>query len=221
MVYNVTILEAEFVTHDVVRLTVEKPEGYSFEPGQATDVAIDRDGWRDELRPFTFTSLTDADALEFVIKVYPDHDGVTNQIGKLAKGDKLLIDDAWGAIKYTGPGVFIAGGAGVTPFIAILRDLQRKGDLTGHCLIFSNRTEKDIILRDELEAMGGLRCIFTVTDEDSSPLAHGIVDKDFLKKHVSDFSQAFYVCGPPKMNDAVTGILEELGADPDSVVLED
>lgn len=221
MAESVAILETERVTHDVVRLTVDRPDGYSFEPGQATDVAIDRDGWRDEQRPFTFTSLADADTLEFVIKIYPDHDGVTDRIGALSKGDRLLIGDAWGAIQYKGPGVFIAGGAGVTPFIAILRDLQRRGDLTGQCLIFSNRTEKDIILRDEFEAMDGLRCIFTVTDDESSPLAHGIVDKDFLKKHVSDFSQAFYVCGPPKMNEAVTGILQELGADPDSVVLED
>lgn len=221
MAKSVTILETERVTHDVVRLTVEKPDGYAFEPGQATDVAIDRDGWREEQRPFTFTSLTDADHLEFVIKLYPDHDGVTEQIGKLEKGDKLLIDEAWGAIQYKAPGVFIAGGAGVTPFIAILRDLQRKGELKGQRLIFSNRTEKDIILREEFEAMDGLECIFTVTDEDSSPLASGMVDTEFLKKHVDDFGQAFYVCGPPKMIEAVTGILKDLGADPDSVVLED
>ncbi|MFX4219780.1 MAG: FAD-binding oxidoreductase [Thalassobaculum sp.] len=221
MAQSVTILDTAPVTHDVVRLTVEKPEGYSYEPGQATDVAIDRDGWRDEQRPFTFTSLTDADHLEFVIKVYPDHDGVTEQIGKLKKGDKLLIDDAWGAIQYKAPGVFIAGGAGVTPFIAILRDLERKGELKGQRLIFSNRTERDIILRDEFEAMAGLDCIFTVTDQDASPLALGMVDKEFLKSHVDDFSQAFYVCGPPKMIEAVTGNLKDLGADPDSVVLED
>jgi predicted ferric reductase len=30
----------------------------------------------------------------------------------------------FGAIEYKGEGVFIAGGAGVTPFIAILRQLQ-------------------------------------------------------------------------------------------------
>ena len=221
MAHSVAILNTENVTHNVVRLTVEKPDGYEYTPGQATDVALDRDDWRDEQRPFTFTSLTDADHLEFTIKVYPDHDGVTEQIGKLQKGDRLLIDEPWGAIQYKGPGAFIAGGAGVTPFIAILRDLQRKGEMNGQKLIFSNSTERDIILREEFEGMDGLECLFTVTDQDDSPLARGMVDKDFLKKHVDDFSQEFYVCGPPKMIDSVTDDLKALGADPDSVVLED
>ncbi len=221
MAHSVAVLSTENVTHNVVRLTVEKPEGYDYKPGQATDVALDRDDWRDEQRPFTFTSLTDADHLEFTIKVYPDHDGVTEQIGKLKKGDRLLIDDPWGAIQYKGPGVFVAGGAGVTPFIAILRDLQRKGELKGQTLIFSNSTERDIILREEFEGMDGLDCLFTVTDQDDSPLARGMVDRDFLKKHVRDFGQDFYVCGPPKMIESVTDDLKALGADPDSVVLED
>jgi hypothetical protein len=221
MAHSVAVLSTENVTHNVVRLTVEKPEGYDYKPGQATDVALDRDDWRDEQRPFTFTSLTDADHLEFTIKVYPDHDGVTEQIGKLKAGDRLLIDDPWGAIQYKGPGVFVAGGAGVTPFIAILRDLQRKGEVKDQKLIFSNSTERDIILRGEFEAMDGLDCLFTVTDQDDSPLARGLVDRDFLKAHVNDFAQEFYVCGPPKMIEAVTEDLKALGADPDSVVLEE
>ena len=88
-------------------------------------------------------------------------------------------------------------------------------------LIFSNNTERDIILREEFEAMDGLDCLFTVTDQDDSPLARGLVDRDFLKTHVNDFAQEFYVCGPPKMIEAVTEDLKALGADPDSVVLEE
>jgi ferredoxin-NADP reductase len=221
MAHSVSILSTEKITHNVIRIALEKPQGYTYTPGQATDVALDRDGWRDEQRPFTFTSLTDADHLEFTIKVYEDHDGVTEQIGTLQKGDRLLIAEPWGAIRYKGPGVFVAGGAGVTPFIAILRDLQRKGALTGQRLILSNRTERDIILRDEFEAMPGLDCLFTVTDQKDSPLARGRVDRTFLKTHAADFSQDFYVCGPPKMIDSVTDDLKALGADPDSVTLED
>ena len=126
-----------------------------------------------------------------------------------------------GAIKYKGPGVFVAGGAGVTPFIAILRDLQAKGRLAGNRLIFSNKTERDIILRDEFEAMDGLDCLFTVTDQPDSALARGLVDRDFLGRHVTDFSQDFYVCGPPKMVESVSEDLEALGAEPDSMVFED
>src|SRR4051812_30264459 len=121
----VKVLKTESLTHDVKRITVEKPAGYHFEPGQATEVAINKPEWKSERRPFTFTSLNDSKTLEFTIKVYDDHQGVTQQIGKLKPGDELLIHDVWGAVTYKGPGVFIAGGAGITPFIAIFRQLEK------------------------------------------------------------------------------------------------
>ena len=221
MTTSVKIISTSDVTHDVRQLILEKPDGYEFEPGQATDVAIDKDGWREEERPFTFTSLTSAPHLEFVIKIYPDHDGVTEQIGNLDAGDHLLIGEPWGAITYKGPGVFIAGGAGITPFLAIFKNLEAEGDLAGNRLIFSNKTERDIIMREQLESMTGLDCLFTVTDQPESSLAAGQIDRSFLEQHVSDFSQRFYLCGPPPMMEALTEILGELGANADSVILED
>lgn len=221
MSHKIEVLDIEEVTHDVRKLTVEKPEGFVFEPGQATDVAIDKADWRDEKRPFTFTSLNEWPTLEFTIKVYPDHDGVTEQIGQLKKGDSLIIDDPWGTIEYEGSGVFIAGGAGVTPFIAILRGLHEKKQLAGNRLMFSNKTGTDIILRDEFEAMDGLDCLFTVTDQPDSELARGMIDKSFLKQHLDDFSQNFYVCGPPEMVEAISGHLKDLGADPDGITFEE
>jgi ferredoxin-NADP reductase len=220
MAHKVRILETGDVTHNVRRFKFERPKGFEFEPGQATEVAIDRDGWREEKRPFTFTGLKDWDHLEFTIKIYPDHDGVTKELGNLSAGDTLLIDDAWGTITYKGKGTFIAGGAGVTPFIAILRDLADRGEIAGHKLIFSNQTERDIILRDEWFAMEGLDCLFVITDEPSSGLPHGPVDKDFLRRHVSDFDQHFYVCGPDQMVEDIKGALAELGADADALVFE-
>lgn len=118
---KVRIKAAEYVTHNVRRFDVDKPSGFTFEPGQATEVSIDKDGWRDEKRSFTFTALPEWDDLQFTIKIYPDHHGVTEQLGKLEVGDALILDEPWGTIQYKGPGTFIAGGAGITPFIAILR----------------------------------------------------------------------------------------------------
>jgi hypothetical protein len=221
MTHTVRILSVSDVTHNVRRLRVEKPEGYAFVPGQATEVAIDHDRWREEKRPFTFTSLNHWPDLEFTIKIYPDHGGVTEQIGRLEEGDRLIIDEPWGAIEYRGKGCFIAGGAGVTPFIAIIRDLKEKGELAGNMLIFSNLTERDIILRSEFEAADGLECLFLVTDQPDSPLASGMIDKSFLQTHIGDFDQEFYVCGPPKMVEEISRDLEELGAKPDAITFEE
>ncbi|MDN2566167.1 FAD-binding oxidoreductase [Aquibium sp. A9E412] len=221
MPHSVRILDTEMVTHNVRRFRLERPQGYDFTPGQATEVAIDRDGWREEKRPFTFTGLTDDPQLEFTIKIYPEHEGVTDALGRIAAGEALLIDAPWGTIRYKGPGTFIAGGAGLTPFIAILRDLARRGEIAGNRLVFSNKTEADIIMRETWEAMDGLDTLFVVTDEPESPLSGGPVDRDFLERHVADFGQRFYVCGPDKMVADITSALKALGADPDGLVFEE
>ena len=223
MPHTIKILEVEEVTHDVKKFTLEKPDGYTFTPGQATEVSIDKEGWREEKRPFTFTSLNEDEHLEFVIKIYPDHNGVTEQIGELKKGDSFIIGDAWGAIQYKGEGVYLAGGAGVTPFISILRDLNKKGEIGRNTLIFSNTTDRDIILQEEFEEMLGDQCINVITDEPTEDhiFLDGYIDKEFLDSHIDDFSQPFYVCGPDPFNKSMIRHLKELGADPDALVFEE
>jgi ferredoxin-NADP reductase len=220
MTHTVEIRNIEDITHNVKQFTFTKPDGFTFEPGQATDVSIDKDGWREDKHPFTFTALPGWDDLQFTIKIYPERHGLTEQIGRLAVGDRFLIEDAWGTIQYRGKGTFIAGGAGVTPFIAILRNLQAKGEIAGHRLIFSNHTSSDIILKDEFDAMEGLDTLYVLTSENDPRFAHGRIDKAFIEEHVQDFSQNFYVCGPDGMVEDINGALKELGADPEGLVFE-
>src|SRR5665647_186954 len=66
----VQILSTENVTHNVKHFKLSKPDSYHFTPGQATDIVINLPGWKEERRPFTFTSLNDWDYLEFTIKIY-------------------------------------------------------------------------------------------------------------------------------------------------------
>src|SRR4029078_1262748 len=195
----VKIISIEPVTHNVKHFRVEKPNGYKFTPGQATEVAINKPRWKEERRPFTFTSLNAWDHLEFTIKIYSDHDGVTNQLGQLKTGDELMLHDVWGAIQYKGEGTFIAGGAGVTPFIAIFRQLQKDNELGKNKLIFSNKTSKDIILEDEFTAMLGDKFINTLTHDDVPGYDHHRIDEEYLKEKINAFDQKFYVCGPDEM----------------------
>ncbi|MEO6396228.1 MAG: flavodoxin reductase [Devosia sp.] len=222
MQHSVKILDIADVTHNVRRYRLEKPPGYTFAPGQATEVSLDEDGWRDKKHPFTFTALADDPNLEFTIKSYfaTGGDGVTERLYNYTPGRSLILRDVWGTITYRGPGVFIAGGAGVTPFIAILRDLHHHRKMAGHTLIASNRTEADIILRDDFEAMRGLETIWTVTDQPDSPLLHDRIDAAFLEKHISDFEQNFYLCGPDDMVKQLRGTLKELGASVENVTWE-
>jgi ferredoxin-NADP reductase len=220
MKHTVKITHIRPVTHNVQEYKIEKPEGYTFIPGQATDVAINQDKWKDEKRPFTFTSLPEDDYLEFVIKSYSDHDGVTNRFSKLEEGDELNLEDAWGAIEYKGKGVFIAGGAGVTPFIGIFKSLEAQGKVHGNSLIFANKTGKDVILEAYFRDLLGENFISILEKEQLSGHDQGRIDKEYLKKNIHDFSQHFYICGPDKMVQAISESLEELGAKTDGIIFE-
>lgn len=216
--YPVKILGKTQVTHNVCRFTVEKPEGFDYEPGQATDIALDKEGWREEKHPFTFTNLPEENYLEFTIKIYDDHDGVTHNLDQLKEGDTILLHDIWGAITYKGTGVFIAGGAGVTPFIAILRSLKKKAALEGHTLIFGNQTEADIIDRDSFNVMLGDNFINILSKEKKQGCDYGRIDEAYLKEKITDFDQWFYICGPDEMVESVQKALQNLGAS--NVVVE-
>jgi hypothetical protein len=216
----VKIISVELVTHDVKRFTIQKPEGYKFKPGQATEVSINTPDFENEKRPFTFTSLKNNDYLEFTIKIYDSHNGVTKELGKLKHGDELIIGDVWGAIEYKGEGVFIAGGAGVTPFLAILKQLQVENKIANNKLIFTNKFEKDIILKKEFNEMLGKNFINTLTDEKKEEYENGRIDYAFLKEKIDNFKQHFYVCGPPQFVTAISEALAQLGAKTDAIVFE-
>lgn len=218
--YIVKVLKIEKVTHDVIKFTVEKPKGYSFVPGQATDVAINKENFRNENRPFTFTGMNEWKNLEFTIKIYNDHNGITKELGKLKPGDELVLHEVWGAINYKGMGVFIAAGAGITPFIAILRDLKQKNKLMGNKLIFSNKTSGDIILKNEFFEMLGGNFVNVLTREKNNKFRFGRINEAFLKEEITNLDQNFYICGPDKFVRDINSILVNLGAKPDSVVFE-
>jgi ferredoxin-NADP reductase len=216
----VKIISIEHVPHDVKRFRVEKPAGYSFIPGQATEVSINTTALRNEKRPFTFTCLNSASYLEFTIKIYSSRNGVTNELGKLKTGDELILRDVWGAISYKGKGVFIAGGAGVTPFISIFRDLQTRNEVSGNMLIFANKTKADIILEQEFKLLLGKAFVNILSDERADGYFHGIISESFLRDTIADLNTRFYVCGPPPMMDAVLKQLANLGVGENFITLE-
>lgn len=219
--HTITLKKITYLNHNVVQLKVTKPENYTFIPGQATDVAILKDGWTDKKRPFTFTSLPSENELEFTIKVYGSHDGVTKQIGKFENGDKLLIGEPFGAIQYKGSGIFLAGGAGITPFLPILKKLESENKAFGHQLLFANKKEKDIFLQKRLSEILGDDFINFLSEEDKDDYEHGHINADMIKENSNTLKQFFYVCGPPKMIEHIIDELNSLGVDTELIVTED
>lgn len=187
------------VTHDVLRILTSKPSGFDFVPGQAANLAINKSGWRREERPFTFTNLPTDNSLEFTIKTYPEHEGVTNELLQLKQDDGLVLHEVFGAIAYKGEGVFIAGGAGITPFISIFRNLKARNEIGNNMLVFANKTKADIILESEFEQLLGDKFVNILSDEQIEGYQFGRISEEFLKSIVTDFDKQFYICGPPSM----------------------
>ena len=217
---QVKIISIEPLTQDVLKIVAEKPAALNFQPGQAVDVSINQPGWEEELRPFTFTSLPNDETIEFTIKTYPAHKGVTNQLRTLQKGDELLIHDVFGDINYKGEGIFIAGGAGVTPFIAILKQLEKEHKIGNNKLIFANKTTADIILKDRFSQLLGDHFINILSDEKTETYAYGHISADLIKKYSDGSTNYFYLCGPDPMMQAVERQLSSLGISEDHIVKE-
>lgn len=221
MEYTVSILMKEFVTHNVRRFVVEKPPSFRFIPGQATDCTIDLPGWKDKKTPFTFTSLNKDKVLEFTIKGYPEREGVTKELHGLEPGARLIIRKPFGTINYHGKGIFLARGAGITPFLAIFRQLQLDGILTSNSLFFSNKTSRDVIVEKELRDMFGPELVLVLTEEEKEGYEHGKIDRTFLRRRIKDFSCYFYLCGPKLFVKSMKDTLEDLSADPKKIILEE
>ncbi|MBI3233217.1 MAG: flavodoxin reductase [Bacteroidetes bacterium] len=218
--YIVKIKSIKKVTHDVLQIVTEKPKNYNFVSGQATEVSINKDNWRNKRNPFTFTCLPDKNFLEFTIKTYPERKGVTNELLSLTQGDELILHEVFGTINYKGEGVFIAGGAGVTPFISILRYLESKKKIDNNKLIFANKTEGDIIYKQEFENLFGENFINILSDEKVEKYFYGRITEDFLKENIGRTDQYFYVCGPPPMIETVEQQLTHLEVNKNYIIKE-
>jgi len=78
----------------------------------------------------------------------------------LKEGEELIIRDVWGAIAYKGEGYFIGGGAGITPFVAILRQLYDDGSSKTISFSFPTRQRAILSIRRTEEML--VRTLFSL-----------------------------------------------------------
>lgn len=107
--------------------------------------------------------------------------------------------------------VFIAGGIGITPFRAILKQMAYEKKLINVTLLYSNR-DQDIVFKDELEAIAKDNPTFKI---------HYIfspehIDEEKIKQFVPDITvPIFYISGPEPMVDTIGELLKTLGVTED------
>ncbi|KAG6808521.1 hypothetical protein H0H93_016820, partial [Arthromyces matolae] len=128
----------------------------------------------------------------------------------------------------------IGGGSGITPLYQVIdHALSDKTNKTKFKLLFSNVTEADILMREDLDALqkkhpNTLDVVYLVDKPSPSWTgSSGFINTDVVKKHVAPASLGnkvkVFVCGPPGQVAAIAGkkagmkqgelggILKELG----------
>jgi ferredoxin-NADP reductase len=211
MSHQVKLVGKQELNHDVIRFHFEKPLKYQFVAGQAIELFIEVPEKKGP-GPFTFTGLNREANLELTIKIYKEHNGLTEALSKLNLGDEVFISDPWDSFTNKGPGIFIAGGAGITPFIAMLRQMHEDGTIGDSHLYFFNKTGGDLFMQEELKRLLADRYVDILTREKNSQR----LDEELFARHLGK-EQPYYVCGPPGFVEKTRELLHKIGAANDYV----
>jgi len=213
------------VTHDTWRIELDGSP-IVFEPGQYVVMRVSSEGEKPEPHPFSISSSPSTPIIELTVKEVGDF---TAAIGNLKPGDDVTLDGPFGKFSYVFHDadnlVFIAGGIGVTPFISMLRDLFEKGFPRNVALIWGNKAERDITFREEIEGFAANHAQFKLThvlsEQDDWEGEKGYIRVGLLKQALAfEPDTQYFVCGPPRMNDLVLAMLNDMDIPEDRVHTE-
>ena len=189
--------------------------------GQFAWLNIGRGVFSLDENPFSISSAPSAGRdVEFIIKELGDF---TRTIGEIAPGTRAWIEGPHGHLTHEGhdaaPGIaLIAGGVGIAPLLGILRELAVTGDPRPTILLYGNRTEAQIVCRDELRSLAdthGTEVVHVLSEPPEGWTgATGMIDAALLRTHFASAARRdwlYILCGPPAMLRAVEAALIALG----------
>jgi ferredoxin-NADP reductase len=196
-------------------------------PGQHVDVRLTaEDGYQAE-RSYSIASAPGDELLALTVERVEDGEVSPYLLDTLRAGDRLeLRGPIGGYFVWTGaengPLCLIAGGAGVTPLMSMLRHRDKATKRGPALLIYSSRRLQDIIYGDQISAMAhrdpALRVVHTLTREAPPDWTgqRGRVNKSMLAANCFPPAQqpAIYVCGPTAFVESIASSLVELGFEP-------
>jgi propane monooxygenase reductase subunit len=216
------------LTHDIRRLVLSGDE-LKFKPGQYVDIKIPGS---DDVRSFSMANLPDGDELEFMIKIYPDGKFSSLLAGEGIKpGDELEVTGPFGVFtlrdKSERPLLFIGGGAGMAPILALLRAMAEKGSERQAVYYYGARGPKDLFHLTELaeleEKLANFRFVPALShcgEEEDWSGERGLITDVVAQLEAELGEMDAYLCGPPPMVDAAIAMLDQNGV-PESRVYYD
>ncbi len=220
----------QWPAESVARLAIalERRAGFSFRPGQYVRIKVPG---TEEWRSYSMcTAPRELPVMEFLVRILPG--GLMSEYlrGCARAGDRVEIEGPLGAfILHPGRGtrVFVAGGTGLAPILAMLDAIRRgSGPRPKMLLSFGCASERAFFYRDEIELRQwwmpelSVRLSADQVDNPASGLIRGTPVDALGAEPIDDPEAAAYVCGPPPMIEAARRRLAELGMPPERIYAE-
>ncbi len=216
-------------THNVASFRFKIEDTFDYKAGQFFFVSIIVEG-KEMTKHFSFsTSPTERGYIEFT-KRFTDST-YSDALRSLKVGDWARLKGPVGSFTFEGEYAkiaFLSGGIGITPIRSMCKYIVDRGLHTDMVLLYGNRTARDIVFREDFEAMRRdchrLKVVHVLSMAgDDWPGRRGYIDARVITDEIPDYRQRrFYICGPPPMVETMKNIVSvELALDEEMIITED
>jgi len=223
--YVVPLRRRELVAEGTAAFYLEKPADFIHRAGQNAVFTLvelsESDSWGPG-RTFSIASAPREPELMIVTRLRDT--AFKRALATAAPGTLIRVDGPNGVMVLhedaARPAVFLAGGIGITPFLAMARDAAERRLPHRITLFYSNRRPEDAAFLDELRALEqsnpNYRLVTTMSQAEKSSKPwkgeRGQIRPEMLKRYLSDLrSPIYYFAGPHGMTMAMELMLGELG----------
>jgi ferredoxin-NADP reductase len=223
--YDVRFLERFECGSDIETLRFERPEGYSFSPGQWFTLRLETDDGP-HTETFSHCSAPSDGYLELTTRI--SGSAFKRALAQLARGTIAHIAGPGGHLSLP-DGIarvaFLIGGVGITPIRSILRDAAARGrTFEDALLLYGNRDDSCVPFLGELESMGaiGVRVVACYERPPSGWAGEsGLITAETVRRCLpADDGRPYVVTGPPAMVSAMERVLDDLSVPAPQRVIE-
>lgn len=213
--------------YNVKSFRLEVPGLLDFRAGQFLSVELENNPKLKRYLSIS-SSPTEKCHLEFTKKL--TQSDFSRALNNLKAGDQVVIEYPFGKFildESLAKVAFLSGGIGITPVRSICKYAVDKNLGIDMVLVYSNRSVRDIVFKDDFDAMAKnypfLRVAHVLCETEAGfKCSVGLINRGVIKNEIPDFQERkFYLCGPPQMVEAMRKILvEELDLNSGKIIME-